>query len=325
MMHAIRIHETGGPEVLRDEEVPLPEPGPGEARVRIAAAGVNFIDIYVRSGQYAAKLPMTPGQEAAGVVDAVGPGVTGVQVGDRVAYAPQPGGAYAEYAVVPAERLVPVPEGVDLPVAAAIMLQGMTAHYLSHSTYPIQPGDTVLVHAAAGGVGGLLVQLAKRRGARVIGTVSTEEKAQEARAAGADEVILYTQTDFAAETRRLTDGAGVHVVYDSVGKDTFMGSLDSLRVRGTLALYGQSSGAVGPFDPQLLNAKGSLYLTRPTLAHYAAERGELLHRAGDLFGWIAAGELQVRIAATFPLADAGQAQAYLASRQAKGKVLLVPE
>jgi len=205
------------------------------------------------------------------------------------------------------------------------MLQGMTAHYLSHSTYPIQAGDTVLVHAAAGGVGGLLVQLARRRGARVIGTVSTEEKAREARAAGADAVILYTETDFAAETRRLTGGAGVHAVYDSVGRDTFAGSLDSLRVRGTLVLYGQSSGAVAPLDPQVLNAKGSLFLTRPTLAHYAAERGELLQRAGDLFGWIAAGQLHVRIAATFPLAEAARAQAYLASRQAKGKVLLLPE
>jgi NADPH2:quinone reductase len=324
-MHAIRIHETGGPEVLRYEEVPLPNPGPGQARVKIAAAGVNFIDIYVRSGQYPAQLPMTLGQEAAGVVDAVGPEVNEVRVGDRVALAPQPGGAYADYAVVPAARLVPVPEGVDLPVAAATMLQGMTAHYLSHSTYPIQAGDTVLVHAAAGGVGGLLVQLAKRRGARVIGTVSTEEKAEEARAAGADAVILYTQTDFAAETRRLTGGAGVHAVYDSVGRDTFAGSLDSLRVRGMLVLYGQSSGAVAPLDPQVLNAKGSLFLTRPTLAHYAAERGELLQRAGDLFGWIAAGELQVRIAKTFPLAEAAGAQTYLASRQAKGKVLLLPE
>ena len=323
-MHAIRIHETGGAEVLRYEAVPLPDPGPGQARVRIAAAGVNFIDIYVRSGQYPAHLPLTLGQEAAGVVDAVGPEVGEVRVGDRVAYAPQPGGAYAEAAVVPAARLVPVPEGVELPVAAATMLQGMTAHYLSHSTYPIQAGDTVLIHAAAGGVGGLLVQLAKRRGARVIGTVSSEEKAREARAAGADAVILYTQTDFAAETRRLTGGEGVHAVYDSVGKDTFAGSLDSLRVRGMLVLYGQSSGAVAPLDPQVLNAKGSLFLTRPTLAHYAAERGEFLQRAGDLFGWIAAGELQVRIAATFPLAEAAQAQTYLASRQAKGKVLLIP-
>jgi NADPH2:quinone reductase len=285
---------------------------------------VNFIDIYYRSGQYKSPLPLTLGQEAAGEVDAVGPDVTEVRVGDRVAYAPQPGGAYAEYAVVPAARLVPVPAGVDLPVAAAVLVQGMTGHYLCHSTYPIQPGDTVLVLAAAGGVGGLLVQLAKRRGARVIGTVSTEEKAAEARAAGADEVIFYTQTDFAAETRRLTGGTGVHAVYDSVGKDTFAGSLDSLRLRGYLVLYGQSSGAVGPLDPQVLNAKGSLFLTRPTLGHYVADRGELLQRAGDLFGWITAGALQVRIAATFPLAEAAAAQTYLASRQAKGKVLLVP-
>lgn len=323
-MHAIRIHETGGPEVLRAENVPLSEPGPGEARVKIAAAGVNFIDIYFRTGQYRAALPLTPGQEAAGVVDAVGPDVAEVRVGDRVAYAPQPGGAYAEYAVVPAARLVPVPEGVDLKVAAAAMLQGLTAHYLSHSTYPIRRGDTVLVHAAAGGVGGLLVQMAKRRGARVIGTVSSEEKAEEARAAGADDVILYTEADFAAETRRLTGGEGVHAVYDSVGKDTFMGSLDALRPRGYLVLFGQSSGAVPPLDPQVLNAKGSLFLTRPTLGHYVATREELLERAGDLFRWIVAGELQVRVAATFPLAEAAQAHEYLASRQAKGKVLLIP-
>jgi NADPH2:quinone reductase len=322
-MHAVRIHEFGGPEVLRYEEMPLPEPGSGEARVKIAAAGVNFIDIYFRTGQYKGALPLTLGQEAAGVVDAVGPDVTDLQVGDRVAYAPQQG-AYAEMAVVPAWRLVPVPEGVSDRVAAATMLQGMTAHYLSHSTYPIQAGDTVLVHAAAGGVGGLLVQLAKRQGARVIGTVSNEAKAREAREAGADEVILYTQTDFAPEVRRLTGGKGVQAVYDSVGKDTFAGSLDSLHTRGTLVLYGQSSGAVAPLDPQVLNAKGSLFLTRPTLAHYAAERGELLQRAGDLFGWITAGELQVRIARTFPLAEAGAAQDYLASRQAHGKVLLIP-
>lgn len=322
-MRAIRIHAFGGPEVLQVEEVPVPVPGPGEARVRIEAAGVNFIDIYHRTGQYRGNLPLTLGQEGAGVVDATGPGVTEVQVGQRVAYASVQG-AYAEYAIVPAARLVPVPDGVSSQVAAAVMLQGMTAHYLSHSTYPLGAKDTALVHAAAGGVGGLLVQIAKRRGARVIGTVSTEAKAAEARAAGADEVIRYTETDFVAETRRLTDGQGVPVVYDSVGKTTFDGSLDCLRPRGYLVLFGQSSGAVPPLDPQVLNAKGSLFLTRPTLAHYIATRDELLWRAGDLFRWIAAGELQVRVAATYKLSAAEEAQDYLAGRHAHGKVLLIP-
>ena len=322
-MYAVRVHAPGGPEVLQYEEVPLPEPGPGEARVRIEAAGVNFIDIYYRTGQYKAPLPVTLGQEAAGVVDAVGPDISAVRVGDRVAYAPLQG-AYAAYAVVPAAKLVPVPAGVDSQQAAAVMLQGMTAHYLSHSTYPIQPGDTVLVHAAAGGAGGLLVQLAKRRGARVLGTVSSAEKGAEARALGADEIIFYTETDFAAEARRLTGGEGVHAVYDSVGKDTFDRSLDSLRRRGMLVLYGQSSGAVPPLDPQVLNSKGSLFLTRPTLGHYTATRDELLERAGDLFQWIAAGELHVRIAATFPLAQAAEAHRLVESRRALGKVLLIP-
>lgn len=322
-MHAIRVHAVGGPEVLRYEEVPLPEPGPGQARVKVEAAGVNFIDIYYRTGQYRTNPPLILGSEAAGVVDAVGPGVTEVQVGDRVAYALEQG-AYAEYAVVSSWRLVPVPDGVDLKVAAAAFLQGLTAHYLSHSTYPLKSGDTALVHAAAGGVGGLLVQVAKRLGARVIATVSNEEKAQEAREAGADEIILYTQVDFAAETKRLTGGRGVDVVYDSVGKDTFWGSLDSLRPRGYLVLYGQSSAAVEPVDPQVLNAKGSLFLTRPTLGHYIADRAELLERAEELFNWIAAGELKVRIAATYPLADTAEAHRFLESRRAKGKVLLVP-
>ena len=322
-MYAVRVHTPGGPEALQYEEVPLPAPGPGEARVRLAAIGVNFIDIYFRTGQYKAPLPVTLGQEAAGVVDAVGPEAGEVQVGDQVAYAPVQG-AYAEYAVVPAAKLVPVPAGVDSRQAAAVMLQGMTAHYLSHSTYAIQPGDTVLVHAAAGGAGGLLVQLAKRRGARVLGTVSNAEKAAAARALGADEIIFYTETDFAAEARRLTGGEGVHAVYDSVGQDTFARSLDSLRRRGTLVLYGQSSGAAPPLDPQVLNAKGSLFLTRPTLGHYTATRDELLERAGDLFGLIAAGALQVRIAATFPLAEAAAAHRFVESRQALGKVLLVP-
>ncbi len=322
-MHAIRVHEPGGPEALRYEDVPMPEPGPGQARVKIEAVGVNFIDVYFRTGQYRSNLPFIPGQEAAGVVDAVGPGVAEVKVGDRVAYAPEQG-AYAEYAVVPVWRLVPVPNGVDMKLAAAVMLQGMTAHYLSHSTYPIKAGDVVLVHAGAGGVGGLLVQMAKRRGARVIATVSTEDKALEAREAGADEVILYTQTDFAAETKRLTDGCGVAVVYDSVGKTTFSGSLDSLQPRGYMVLYGQSSGAVEPIDPQVLNTKGSLFLTRPTLGQYVVDRAELLERAADLFRWIAAGELKVRIAATYPLAKAAEAHRFIESRQAKGKVLLLP-
>lgn len=322
-MKAIRVHEAGGPEVLRYEEVPVPEPGEGQVRVKVAAAGVNFIDIYHRKGLYPVAHPFTPGVEAAGVVDAVGPGVTEFQPGDRVAYAMQLG-AYAEYTVVPAEKLVKVPEGVDLNTAAAIMLQGMTAHYLVYTTYPLREGETALVHAAAGGVGHLLVQLAKRKGARVIGTVSTEEKARLAREAGADEVIIYTQTDFEAEVKRLTEGRGVDVVYDSVGHDTFEKGLNCLRLRGYMVLYGQSSGPVGPFDPQILNAKGSLFLTRPSLGHYVATREELLWRAGDLFRWLQGGELTLRIDRTFPLAEAAEAHHYLEGRQTKGKVLLTP-
>jgi NADPH2:quinone reductase len=322
-MKAVRVHSFGGPEVLRYEEVPLPEPGSGEARVKIEVAGVNFIDIYHRTGQYRGQLPMILGMEAAGVVDVVGAGVTEVRPGDRVAYAMQQG-SYAEYAIVPAWKLVPVPDEIDNRLAAAVMLQGMTAHYLTHSTYPLQPGDTALVHAAAGGVGLLLVQLAKRRGARVIGTVSTEEKARLAREMGADEVILYTQSDFEAEVRRITDGRGVDVVYDSVGKATFDKSLNCLRPRGYLVLYGQSSGAVPPLDPQVLNAKGSLFLTRPSLGHYAATRKELLERANDLFQWMAAGELVVRVDQTYPLTEAAAAHRYMEGRQTKGKVLLFP-
>jgi NADPH2:quinone reductase len=322
-MHAIRVREFGGPEVLRYEEVPMPEPGPGQARVKIEAAGVNYTDIYFRTGQYRGSLPFILGQEAAGIVDSVGPEVREVKIGDRVAYAPEQG-AYAEYAVVPAWRLVPVPDNLDLKLAAAVMLQGLTAHYLSYSTYPIKSGETALVHAAAGGVGCLLVQIAKHRGARVIATVSTEDKAQEAREAGADEVILYTRTDFVAEVKRLTGSEGVDVVYDSVGKTTFWGSLDSLRRRGYMVLFGQSSGPAEPIDPQVLNAKGSLYLTRPTLGHYVATRDELLQRANDIFQWITAGDLKVRIAATYPLSQAAEAHRFLESRQAKGKVLLIP-
>jgi NADPH2:quinone reductase len=322
-MRAIRVHDYGGPEVLRLEDLPVPEPGAGEARVKIAAVGVNFIDIYHRSGQYKGVLPMTPGMEAAGIVDAVGPDVSDVQVGDRVVYAMRQG-AYAEYAIVPATMLAPVPKSIDLHQAAAVMLQGMTAHYLTHSTYPLRPGEVALIHAAAGGVGLLLVQIAKRCGARVIGTVSTEEKAALAREAGADDIILYTQEDFSAAVRRLTDGVGVHVVYDSVGKTTFEGSLNCLRPRGYMVLFGQSSGTVPPFDPQVLNAKGSLFLTRPSLGHYLLTRDELLWRAGDLFAWMAAGELKVRIDATYPLEQAAEAHRALASRATSGKLLLLP-
>lgn len=322
-MRAIRIHEPGGREQLRLDEVPLPEPGEGQVRVKVEATGVNFIEIYQRKGQYKLPLPFTPGAEAAGVVDAVGPGVTDVRVGQRVASASMTG-TYAEYALAPAANLVPVPAGVDSQTAAAAMLQGMTAHYLSHSTFPLHPDQTVLIHAAGGGVGQLLVQYAKRLGARVIGTAGNERKAQLAREAGADEVILYTQQEFEAETKRITNGAGVNVVYDSVGKDTFDKSLNCLKRRGYLVLFGQSSGPVPPFDPQTLNAKGSLFLTRPTLAHYIANREELLWRANDVFTSILDDTLRVRIDKTFPLAQAADAHAYLEDRKTEGKVLLIP-
>ncbi len=323
MMRAIRVHEIGGPEVLRYEELVRAELAPGEARVKLAAVGVNFIDIYFRTGQYKTTLPAIVGQEGAGVVEAVGPGVTEVKVGDRVAYTSGKD-SYAEYANIPSHRLVRVPSGVSTELAAAVLAQGITAHYLAHSTFPLQPGQSALVHAAAGGVGQLLVQIAKLRGARVIGTVSTEKKAQLAREVGADEVILYTQADFAQETKRLTNGKGVDVVYDSVGKDTFDQSLNCLRPRGYMVLYGQSSGRVPPFDPQTLNAKGSLFLTRPTIGNYIQTRDELLQRANDLFEWIVEGKLNVRIDKTFPLAQAAEAHRYLEGRQSKGKVLLIP-
>jgi NADPH2:quinone reductase len=317
------VREYGGPEVLQYEETPLCKPGTGDARVRIEAAGVNYIDVYQRTGLYPRQLPFTPGREAAGVVDAVGPGVAELKPGDRVAYAIHQG-SYAQYALVPAAKLVPVPDSIDTLLAAAAMLQGMTAHYLTHSIYSLHPGDTVLVHAAAGGVGLLLVQMAKRRGARVIGTVSTAEKARLARKVGADEVILYTHTDFEAEISRLTDGSGVNVVYDSVGKTTFSKSLNCLRPRGYMVLYGHSSGPVPPLDPHELYSKGSLFLTRPGLVHYVSDREELLRRASDLFEWMTAGELQVRIDRTFPLAEAGQAHRYLEGRKTMGKMLLIP-
>jgi len=320
---AIRVHATGGPEVLRVEEVPAPTPARGEALVKIEAAGVNFTDIYYRLGWTKAALPFTVGVEAAGTVAAVGPEVTGFEPGERVVYT-GPLGAYAEQAAVPAWRLVRVPRGIDARTAAAAMLQGMTAHYLSHSTYPLKAGHTALVHAAAGGVGLLLVQMAKMLGARVIGTVSTEAKARLARDAGADEVIDYTQADFEAEVKRLTGGRGVQVVYDSVGKTTFDKSLNCLAPRGYLVLFGQASGPVPPVDPQVLNQKGSLFLTRPTLGNYTATPDELNARAGDVLGWVAAGRLRLRIERTFRLAEAAEAQRLLASRGTTGKLLLVP-
>ena len=322
-MKAVRVEQFGGLEALQIQDVPVPDPGEGEARVKIDVVGVNFLDIYQRIGRYQGSLPFTLGQEAAGIVDAVGPNVTEVKPGDRVAYALVQG-SYAEYAIIPAWKLVPIPNGVDATRAVAAMVQGITAHYLTHSTYPLKAGETALVHAAGGGTGGLLVQVAKHCGARVIGTVSTEEKARLAREAGADEVILYTQTDFEAEVKRLTNNKGVNVVYDSVGKDTFDKSLNCLRRRGYMVLYGASSGAVPPIDPQILNAKGSIFLTRPYLGHYIADRTELLERATDVFQWIADGELEVRIDKTFPLADVAEAHRYLENRQSKGKVLLSP-
>jgi NADPH2:quinone reductase len=322
-MKAIQVHKYGGPEVLHYEEASLPEPGPGEARVKIEAAGVNYIDVYHRMGRYPLETPFTPGMEAAGVVDAIGEGVREVAVGNRVAYGMQRG-SYAEFAVVPAWKLVHLPDEVDSRLGAAVMLQGMTAHYLCFSTYPLGAEDTALVHAAAGGVGLLLIQMAKRTGARVIGTVSTEEKADLARDYGADEVILYTQVDFETEVKRLTNQSGVNVVYDSVGKTTFDKSLNCLKPRGYLVLYGQASGPVAPVDPQILNSKGSLFLTRPSLGHYTQTRAELLDRADDLFTWIAAGELRVRVDQLFPLAEAAAAHRYIEGRKTKGKILLIP-
>src|ERR671917_625792 len=324
-MKAIRVNGHGGPEVLSYEDVPVPEPGPGEARVRLAAAGVNFIDVYFRTGRYPKEPPFTLGQEGAGEVEAVGEGVEEFSAEDYVAFASVPG-AYAEYVVAPAEKLVLFNATlVEARLAAAAMLQGMTAHYLTHSTFPLQEGQTALVHAAAGGVGLLLVQMAKMRGATVIGTAGSEEKARLAREAGADEVILYTKQDFVEETRRITGGEGVHVVYDSVGKDTFDGSLDCLRRRGYMVLFGGSSGQVPPFDIQTLNRKGGLFLTRPALAQYTATREELLWRAESLFSWIGQNNLNVRIGGAYTLDDAEQAHRDLEGRKTTGKLLLVPE
>jgi len=322
-MKAVRVHTPGGPDVLKYEDVPEPQPKAGEAIVRIDAAGLNYVDVYYRSGLYKAELPMTLGLEAGGTVTAVGPNVTEVKVGDKVAYTGV-AGAYAQYAAVPAQRLVVLPASVSTRQGAAAMLQGMTAHYLACSTHPLKKGDTCLVHAAAGGVGLLLCQIAKMRGARVIGTVSTEEKAKLAREAGADEVILYTKQDFEAEVKRLTSGKGVQVVYDSVGKTTFDKGFNCLALRGLMVLYGQSSGPLGPFDPQVLNAKGSLFLTRPSLVHHVATRDELLARSGDVLGWIRDGKLRLRTEFEFALKDAAEAHRALEGRKTTGKVLLIP-
>ncbi|HSB71746.1 MAG TPA: quinone oxidoreductase [Candidatus Methylomirabilis sp.] len=321
-MRAIRVHELGGPDVLRYEDVVLPEPVPGQALVKLEAIGLNFIDCYFRTGAYKTALPFTPGMEAAGIVEALGPDVTEVRVGDRVAYAPHMG-AYAEYVVVPAERLVQIPKGLDARSAAAAILQGNTAHYLATSVYPLKQGDTALVHAAAGGVGSLLIQIAKMRGARVFGTVSTREKAELARQAGADEVILYTEQDFEAEVMRLTNGKGVNVVYDAVAKTTFDKSLKCVGIRGTLALFGQASGPVPPVDPLRL-WENSVFLTRPALAQYTLTRAELLERAGDVLGWVMSGKLRVRINQMLPLKDAPEAHRLLEGRKTTGKVLLIP-
>ena len=322
-MKAIRVHSPGGPEALRYEDVPQPSPAAGDVLVKVEAAGVNYIDVYQRTGMYKVATPFTLGQEAAGVVTAVGPGVSDPKPGDRVAYTSILG-AYAEYAVVPADRVVVLPDGVTTRQAAAAMVQGMTAHYLACTTYPLKAGDTCLVHAAAGGVGLLLCQIASRRGARVIGTVSTREKAALARDAGARDVILYTEQDFEAEAKRLTNGLGLQVVYDSVGKTTFEKGLNCLARRGMMVLYGQSSGPVGSFDPQVLNQKGSLFLTRPTIAHYIETRAELVARAGEVLAWVKSGTLKLRIEHEFSLAEAAEAHRALEARKTTGKLLLVP-
>jgi NADPH2:quinone reductase len=322
-MKAIQVSQTGGPEVLKLVDLPIPQPKPNEAVLQIEAAGVNFIDVYFREGRYPAPLPFVNGQEGAGIIVAIGAEVSTLKAGDRVAYTGAMG-SYAEYAAVPADRLVKIPDELDFTQAAAAMLQGMTAHYLCHSTYPVQSGETVLVHAAAGGVGLLLVQMCKSIGARVIGTVGSEEKAKLARDAGADEVIIYSEQDFETETKRLTDNQGVHVVYDGVGKDTFVKGLHVLRPRGCMVIFGGASGAVPPFDLLELTKHGSLYVTRPSLQHYIATREELEQRSGDVLGMIQAGKLKMRIHQTYPLAEAETAHRDLESRKTTGKLLLIP-
>lgn len=323
-MRAVVIEKTGGPEVLQVKEVDAPQPGPGQVLVDVAAAGVNFIDAYQRTGIYPMDLPFVAGSEGAGTVSAVGPEVSDLAVGDRVAWAMVNGAGYAEQVVVPAERAVAVPDGVDLETAAAAMLQGMTAQYLCESTHPAHAGETALVHAAAGGVGLLLTQMLAAKGVRVIGTTSTEEKAALAREAGAAEVIRYTEADIVAEVRRITDGRGVDVVYDGVGRSTFDAGLDCLVPRGIMVLFGASSGPVPPLDPQVLNRKGSLFLTRPTLGHYIATREELVERADAVLGQVAAGKLDVRIGGRYALDEAGRAHEDLEGRRTTGKLLLVP-
>ncbi len=323
-MKAILVHHTGGPEDLNYEEVDIPKPAPGQALVKIAASGVNFIDVYQRIGLYKLPIPFTLGQEAAGVIEALGEGATGFAVGDRVAYTSVLG-AYAEYAAVPTKMLVHVPEGIDLKVAAGAMLQGMTAHYLTHSTFPLKKGDTALVHAAAGGAGLLIVQMAKALGAKVIGTMSTEAKAAVARKAGADETILYTTQDFETEVKRITDGKGVDVVYDSVGATTFLKSLGCIRPRGMMVSFGQSSGPAAPIDPLLLSQRGSLFLTRPTLAFHIATPEELAWRASDVLNGIKSGQLNIHIEKTYKLADVRQAHRDLESRKTTGKLVLTPQ
>jgi len=322
-MKAIQVKQVGGPEALEFVDLPVPQPKPDEVVVKVAAVGVNFIDVYFREGRYKAPLPFISGQEGAGTVSAVGADVKGRRIGDKVAWTGLLG-SYAEYAAVPADRVVPVPAGLSDQHAAAAMLQGMTAHYLSHDTYPLKRGETALVHAAAGGVGLLLVQMAHQIGARVVATVSTEEKAALARNVGADDVILYTQTDFESETRRLTANNGVDVVYDSVGKTTFEKGLNVLRPRGMMVLYGGSSGAVPPFDLIQLTQKGSLYVTRPSLGNYIASRDELVARSSAVFGMITAGKLKLRLEHTYPLAEAQQAHRDLEGRKTTGKLLLIP-
>src|SRR5215471_16299427 len=323
-MRAIQIAQTGGPEQMQWVDIPRPQPGSKDALVKIAASGVNFIDVYFRTGLYKVDLPAILGMEAAGVVEEVGKEVTEVRPGDRVAFA-MTRGSYAEYAVVPGWQLVKVPDSVGLNSAAAAMLQGMTAHYLTHSTFLLKSGDTCLVHAAAGGAGRLIVQMAKMLGARVLGTTSTDAKAELARQAGIDEIIFYTRQDFEAEVKRLTGGRGVDVVYDSVGAPTYMQGLNCLRPRGMMVLFGQSGGKVPPLDPAILNTKGSLFLTRPSLAHYCATREELLWRAGDILQWIASGKLKLIIDRTYSLGQAPQAHRDLESRATAGKVLLMPD